>query len=75
MDATLLIGILGTAFILLAFILEEVKKLGPKDRAYQAINAVGSALLIWYAVLLGSWPFMLLNIVWCIFSVWRWIRG
>jgi hypothetical protein len=75
MESSLLLGILGTGLILIAFVLEEMKKLTPKDRAYQAINAIGSAFLIYYAILLGSWPFIILNFVWCAFSVWRWVRG
>jgi hypothetical protein len=75
MEPSLLVGVLGMALILLAFVLEEVRKLAPRDRIYQAINAVGSALLTWYAIMLGSWPFIILNIVWCLFSIWRWARG
>lgn len=52
-------------FILIAFILDEFyRKWGQNTIKYNLINIIGSGLLIYYAVTLDSWPFILLNSVW-----------
>jgi hypothetical protein len=69
MDITLLIGILGACLILIGFIANEFGKLTAKSFGYDFLNLLGSALLVWYSVLLASWPFFLLNIVWALVSL------
>jgi hypothetical protein len=71
MDVQLLIGLSGMLCILIAFIGDETGKLLPKDLSYQILNLVGSVLLAWYAVLLASIPFLILNAVWGMVAVWR----
>ena len=72
---SILIGLTGMTLILLAFLLDELGKLSQKDKSYQVMNILGSGLLAWYAILLGSWPFLILNIVWCAVALWRLARG
>lgn len=62
-------GFFGMAIILGAFILNMIGSWQVTDLAYCATNATGSALLIIYAFLIGSWPFFFLNLVWVGFSV------
>ncbi|HIH23647.1 TPA: hypothetical protein HA251_01290 [Candidatus Woesearchaeota archaeon] len=69
-DITFNIGLLGMALILIAFVLNVIKHVKATDRLYLWLNCVGSALLIIYAVLLSSIPFMILNIVWTGAAVW-----
>lgn len=69
MDPTLLIGTSGAALILLAFVLEQFHVWRDEDTVYDFVNLVGSGLLIWYAVLLGSWPFIILNFIWALVSL------
>jgi hypothetical protein len=65
MEVNLIIGILGMSLILIAFILTEfVKKWNPNTIQFNLINLFGALLLTYYAYTLGSWPFMILNIVW-----------
>ncbi len=60
-----IIGIVGMAIILVAFILDEfVKSFNQETIRYNLLNIVGSGLLIYYAVTLNSWPFIILNVVW-----------
>ncbi|PIN74111.1 hypothetical protein COV20_00660 [Candidatus Woesearchaeota archaeon CG10_big_fil_rev_8_21_14_0_10_45_16] len=61
----LAIGIVGISFILAAFILDEFLKTWNQNTIrYNLFNIVGAAFLVWYAYLLNSWPFMVLNGVW-----------
>jgi hypothetical protein len=69
MDVTTIIGILGAGTVLIAFLLNQVNKLKNSDLAYDALNFVGSALLMLYAILLSSWPFLILNTVWAAVSL------
>jgi hypothetical protein len=64
-----LIGICGTTIILLAFILNQLQKLDENDIRYDILNFIGAALLVWYAYLLSSYPFLVLNSVWAIVSL------
>ena len=61
----LLIGIAGMLFILIAFLLDDFYKSWQQDTIrYNAVNVLGSGLLIYYSYTLISWPFMILNAVW-----------
>jgi len=68
MDATTLIGIVGAAVILLAFLLNQKGKVTAESNLYDGLNALGSLLLVVYAVLLNSIPFFILNTVWLLVS-------
>lgn len=69
MDMTTLIGATGAAILLLAFILNEVHVWSEDDLSYDFANFAGAALLLWYAWILGSWPFGILNGVWALVSL------
>jgi len=59
------IGIIGVLFILIGFILVEFKTpINTSSESYQIINIIGSGFLIYYAFLLQSLPFIILNIGW-----------
>ncbi len=66
---TTFIGASGAALILIAFILEQTHRWKDTDLKYDVLNLIGSALLIVYAVLLRSYPFLVLNGVWAIVSL------
>ena len=59
------------SIILILFILSEVKKLSPETTLYDAANAAGAFLLVYYAFTLKSWPFLILNSVWGLFSLYE----
>jgi hypothetical protein len=69
MDVTTLIGTSGAAIILIAFVQSQRGKWKQTDLIYDSLNALGSALLVAYAVLLSSWPFLVLNGVWLAVSL------
>ena len=63
-------GIIGMALILIAFVLDETN--GPIDRdsvQYNALNALGAALLLYYAHSIESIPFLVLNSIWLLVAV------
>ena len=64
MDTLTLIGILGTSIILISFLLNQFGKWSTDSRSYDIANALGSLILIVYALKLSSIPFMILNGVW-----------
>lgn len=64
-----IIGVLGATLILIAFLLNQTNKLSNQNVIYDLINFVGSGLMVVYAILLNSLPFLILNIVWAGFSL------
>ncbi len=68
-DLITFIGVLGATIILIGFFLNQTRKLTVESPWYDGINALGSVILLVYAVLLGSYPFMVLNTVWFVVSV------
>ncbi len=62
---TLIVGIVGMVFILIAFVLDEFYKRFNQDTLfYNFMNVFGSGLLIIYAISLNGWPFLILNGLW-----------
>ncbi|MBT4539390.1 hypothetical protein HOI26_05235 [Candidatus Woesearchaeota archaeon] len=58
-------GVLGMFFVLAAFILDEfVDKFNQDTIQYNLLNIVGAGLLLYYALILNAWPFIVLNLVW-----------
>lgn len=61
---TTFIGLIGAVLVLVAFVLNEWGRLDRDDISYDALNAIGGACLAYYAYLLGSIPFLILNLIW-----------
>lgn len=64
-----IIGFSGMSLILLGFVMNQTKRWKDDDLIYDGVNAVGGFLLIIYSVLIGSYPFLGLNLVWTVVSV------
>lgn len=64
MSLTTIIGVTGALIILISFILNQFHKLDNDSVAYDLANLIGGTLLAFYAYLLSSIPFLVLNIVW-----------
>lgn len=69
MDLTLIIGTSGAALILIAFIMAQIHRWEDTDLIYDTVNFIGAVLLVIYAVLLVSYPFMILNVIWSAVSL------
>ena len=66
---TTIIGTIGATIILVFFILEQMHKINNESIWYDGGNFIGSVLLVIYAILLSSIPFLILNGVWAVFSL------
>jgi hypothetical protein len=64
MDYITLLGLLGAGSILVAFIMNQFGKWSKDSFIYDLTNALGALVLIVYAYLITSYPFMVLNTVW-----------
>jgi len=63
-----LIGIVGMVLILFAFFMNQTHRWKDDDLIYDITNLAGGLLLAVYAILLNSWPFLILNAVWSLVS-------
>jgi len=71
----IILGIIGVAFILVGFLLDEFNTPVNQDsESYQILNIVGSGFLAYYSYILGSIPFIVLNAVWFIASFYKLTR-
>jgi hypothetical protein len=68
-DLFLITGIVGMALILIAFLMNQLKKWSQDMLSYDACNALGSLLLLIYAYDGRAWPFVILNGVWFAYSM------
>lgn len=62
------IGVIGMALILWTFTMVQSHRWNQDSLRYDIFNAVGSALLVAYALEARAWPFVLLNGVWALYS-------
>jgi hypothetical protein len=63
------IGFSGMLLILTAFFMNQTKRWSSEDLAYDAVNAAGGLLLVFYAFLINSYPFLILNALWAYLSI------
>lgn len=66
---TNLIGILGALILLVAFTLNQIEIIGRDSVTYDGLNMIGGLLMTWYAYLIGSYPFLVLNLVWAFMAL------
>lgn len=66
-----IIGIVGMMALLLAFILNLLKRLTQDDLTYIGLNIAGGGLSTYYAVSLDAFPFIILEGVWTLFALYK----
>ncbi len=66
---SLLVQLIGSALILVAFIAAQTERLLPTSRVYLTLNAVGSLGLAVSAVVEAQWGFLALEAVWSAVSL------
>lgn len=71
----LIFGAIGGAIILIAYLLELFQHIDPYNKLFLAANIIGSALLVYYAYLLDSIPFLILNAAWVLGSIYELIKN
>ncbi len=71
----LIIGAVGGAIILIAYLLELFHHIDPYNKTFLAANIIGSTLLVYYAYLLNSIPFIILNTAWVLGSIYELVKN
>lgn len=69
MELSTVIGIAGSAIILIFFLANQLNKIKNDHFYYDFFNFIGSSLLLVYAIMTNSIPFVVLNAVWAVFSL------
>lgn len=70
-----LLGTLGVSILLLAFVLNQRRRLSEHSRPFLAMNLVGALLCACAAWLVKFYPFLVLESVWALVAGWglsRW---
>jgi hypothetical protein len=67
-------GILGMLLLLISFITEVLRLLHREHGIYLFLNLAGSVAMAYYASVINSWPFLILNGVWALFSMYGLIK-
>ena len=71
MDYALIAGLIGMFLCLLAFFLDLFDFIDQDSFQFAIINAIGSGFLTFYAITLNSIPFLILNGIWVIASIYK----
>jgi hypothetical protein len=69
MSASSLIGSLGVTILLIAFVLNLLKKLRTDSAAYLIMNILGALLAGISSYMISFWPFVVLEFVWVMASL------
>lgn len=70
-----LIGFVGVALLLVAFVLNMAKLLRADALSYSGLNAVGAGLACYSSYLIQFMPFVLLEGVWALVAAVALVRG
>ena len=68
------IGFTGVSILLLAFLLNQFKKIENDSHVYILLNFLGAGLACIASVLINYWPFIILEGAWTLASLVSWIR-
>jgi len=68
------IGWTGASLLLIAFGLNVFKIIDANSKLYLILNLSGSALLLYSAFQINAFPFVVVNFVWIVFSLFRLIQ-
>jgi len=71
MNTLELIGWGGAAALLIGFVLNIFGKITATSIAYLILNLLGSVLLLYNAWENGAYPFVTVNFIWSVFSIYK----
>lgn len=69
MSSSELLGTIGVTLLLIAFALNLAKKLSSNSKVYLSLNVTGALLACISSYLIAFWPFVVLEGVWTISSL------
>jgi hypothetical protein len=64
-----IIGSIGVALLLFAFLLSLLRVLNAEGRAYMGLNVVGAAMACYSSYLIGFMPFVVLEGAWALVAL------
>ena len=64
MDNQTLIGIIGVGLLLFAYVMNQVGKWKSHNLSFDVTNLGAGIILVTYSIIIGSWPFIILYLVW-----------
>jgi hypothetical protein len=64
-----LLSLAGAALVLIPFVALQIGRMAREDVAFNLLNLVGSSLLAWVAIADHRLGFIVLEVVWAIFSL------
>ena len=62
-------GTIGVGLVLFAYFLNTMKYIPVNGKLFYVLNSIGGALSCYAALLINFWPFVILEAVWTIVSV------
>ncbi|GFZ84349.1 hypothetical protein GCM10011531_13800 [Aquaticitalea lipolytica] len=74
MNLTDWLGTIGVLQILLAYFLNVIGKVSSKSLAFILLNLIGASMACFASVLLKYWPFIVLEGVWALVSLYSFIN-
>jgi hypothetical protein len=69
LDAYTIIGFIGALVLMVGFLLNQIGHWETSNFEYDFINLIGAAVLSVYSWQIGSYPFLILFLVWTGFSL------
>lgn len=69
-----IVGTTGVALVLLAYYMNTVKMIPVNGKLFYVMNTVGAALACYASILISFWPFMILEGIWTLVSIYGLMR-
>ena len=69
------IGFIGVFQILLAYFLNVIGKISNKSLVFILLNVVGASMACFASILLKYWPFIILEGIWALVSLYSLIKN
>ena len=69
LDAYTIIGFIGALVLMVGFVMNQLGRWETSDFEYDFINLIGAAILAVYSWQIGSYPLLVLFVVWTLFSI------
>lgn len=69
------IGTIGVGLVLLAYFFNTMKMIPENGKLFYLLNVIGGAMSCYAAILIIFWPFVILEGIWTVVSVYGFIKN
>ena len=69
------IGTMGVGLVLLAYFFNTMKMIPENGKLFYLLNVIGGAMSCYAAILIIFWPFVILEGIWTVVSVYGFIKN